>query len=230
MPVVAGGAGGGSGDVCHWVVTVPSVTRGRRTAGIVYTVDPAGPYDGTVDIEVTVTATVLDDYGWGQLPPGGRGSMRRRRRSRSSWSAASCDEVTPAAPTVTQALCRDGVVGDAAVTVGPTDDITYTFSEPPPYSEGQSVTMTATLEARVSGGPATLPAGRELTSDTTAEFVVTFDEVECMPVSPVEPGGGPGDVCGWCGDGAVGDVARRRRGSSTRSIRAGLMTARSTRR
>ena len=31
--------------------------------------------------------------------------------------AASCDEVSPAVPTVTEALCRDGVVGDAALSV-----------------------------------------------------------------------------------------------------------------
>ena len=51
------------------VVTVPTVTLPTST-GVVYTVDPAGPYDGTADIEVLVTATVVNDYGWGQLPLG----------------------------------------------------------------------------------------------------------------------------------------------------------------
>ena len=53
------------------VVTVPTVTpRAAESVGVIYTVDPAGPYDGTVDIEVLVTATVVNDYGWGQLPAG----------------------------------------------------------------------------------------------------------------------------------------------------------------
>ena len=42
----------------------------------------------------------------------------------------------PAAPTVTQALCRGGVVGDAALAVGPTDGITYTFSVPAALAAG----------------------------------------------------------------------------------------------
>ena len=120
---------------------------------------------------------------------------------------ASCDEVTPAVPTVTQALCRDGVVGDAAVTVGPTDFITYTFSAEPPYSEGQSVTITATLDpagGRV-GGPI-LAAWTELT-DTTAELVVTFDAVDCIAASLVEPGVDQATCADGCGDGADGDAA-----------------------
>ena len=89
-------------------------------------------------------------------------------------------------PTVTEALCRDGVVGDAALSVGPTDFITYSFSADPPYSEGQSVTITATLDpAGVEWGA--LGAWTELT-DTTAELVVTFDEVDCLPASLVDPG------------------------------------------
>ena len=52
-------------------MTVPTVTpRAAESTGVVYTVDPAGPYDGTADIEVLVTATVVNDYGWGQLPLG----------------------------------------------------------------------------------------------------------------------------------------------------------------
>ena len=83
---------------------------------------------------MTVTATVLDDYGWGYLTVG------RTSTTTATFTvvlvAASCDDALPAPPTVTQALCRDGVVGDAAVTVGPTDGIAYTCSVPPPYAEG----------------------------------------------------------------------------------------------
>src|SRR6185436_1494181 len=118
------------------VVTVPSVTP-PQTAGIVYTVVPGGPYDGTVDTEVMVTATVLNDHGWGQVSAPWVRVDADTAELTVELVAASCDEVTPAAPSVTQALCRGGVVGDAAVTVGPTDDITYTFSASPAYAEGQ---------------------------------------------------------------------------------------------
>ena len=46
---------------------MPTVTPLRRRPGSPIAVVPAGPYDGTVDMTVTVTATVLDDYGWGDL-------------------------------------------------------------------------------------------------------------------------------------------------------------------
>ena len=39
---------------------------------------------------------------------------------------ASCDEVTPAAPELTQAVCVDGVVTGPSLTLAATDEITYT--------------------------------------------------------------------------------------------------------
>ena len=51
-----------------------------------------------------------------------------------------------------------------------------------------------------------MAAWTELT-DTTAELVVTFDEVDCIAGVAGGAGCGPGDVCRWCGDGADGDAA-----------------------
>ena len=119
---------------------------------------------------------------------------------------ASCDEVTPAVPTVTEALCRDGVVGDAAVTVGPTDFITYTFSEAPPYSEGQSVTITATLDpAGVEWGARSGRLDGADRYDGRVGRHVRRGGLHCGVAGGA--GGRPGDVCRGCGDGADGDAA-----------------------
>ena len=47
--------------------------------------------------------------------------------------AASCDEVTPAAPTVTQAVCRNGVFEPPTLTLPTTDGITYAADPAGPY-------------------------------------------------------------------------------------------------
>ena len=48
-------------------------------------------------------------------------------------NAASCDEVTPADPTVTQAVCRNGAFEPATVTFADTDGITYAADPEGPY-------------------------------------------------------------------------------------------------
>ncbi len=45
-------------------VAVPTVGL-PTTTGVTYVVDPSGPYDGTQDTTVTVTATVADGFEWG---------------------------------------------------------------------------------------------------------------------------------------------------------------------
>ena len=37
---------------------------------LTYSVDPQGPYDGTVDTPVTVTAELSDGMKWGSMPAG----------------------------------------------------------------------------------------------------------------------------------------------------------------
>ena len=50
-------------------VQPPPVTL-PATAGIVYSIAPANLGNGSADVVVTVTATVTDGSGWGQLPEG----------------------------------------------------------------------------------------------------------------------------------------------------------------
>ena len=50
------------------VVTAPSVTP-TPVEGISYSLDPQGPYDGTEDVTVTVTATLADGFEWRRPVP-----------------------------------------------------------------------------------------------------------------------------------------------------------------
>ncbi len=52
---------------------------------------------------------------------------------------ASCDEVKPAAPAVTQATCAGGAVCGPALALARTDGITYTI-DPPARTDGQTAT------------------------------------------------------------------------------------------
>ena len=49
------------------------------------------------------------------------------------------------------------------------------------------MTVTATLRATGVEWPDTLPDGVDELTATTAEFVVKFDDVACLPASPVAP-------------------------------------------
>jgi hypothetical protein len=69
-------------------VVPPTVTL-ASTPGIVYTADPPGPYDGTVETVVVVTATLDAGYAWGDAATGGpvgfaNGSTGRSRQLQSS--------------------------------------------------------------------------------------------------------------------------------------------------
>ena len=134
-------------------MTLPS------TAGIVYSIAPANLGNGSADVVVTVTATVTDGHGWGQLPEG----WVRVDAASATWtrtlSKTSCDEVTPAAPELVQAVCVNGVVTRPTLTLADTDVITYSADPAGPYSQGQSVTVTATLDEEGVAWPATLPQG-----------------------------------------------------------------------
>ena len=52
------------------VVTTPTVVPPSAQPGVRYTVAPAGPYDGTKSTTVTVTATLVFGFSWGQMPAG----------------------------------------------------------------------------------------------------------------------------------------------------------------
>ena len=106
-------------------------------------------------------------------------------------NAASCDEVTPVAPTVTQAVCRNGALVPPTLTLPTTDGITYTADKAPPFMPlPELVTVTATLDDDGVGWPATMPTGWTETSSTTATYLVRF-YVNC-----VYSGGSGGSRCG----------------------------------
>ncbi len=146
--------------------------------------------DGTTDLPVKVVGTVVGGWAWSaQLPEGWTRtespaivnySFVLDGRVRAGWS-------TPIEPSVTQAVCTGGVVTTPTLTLAATDGITYMTDADPPYRPGQSVVVTATLDAKGVGWPAELPEGWTETSDTVARFTVEFDAVECTPVSPVAP-------------------------------------------
>ncbi len=176
--------------------------------------------DGSADVEVTVTATVTDGFGWGTIVA----PWVRVDADTAEWTAtlalASCDAVTPVAPSVVEAVCVNGVVTVPTLTLPSTDgDHLHRCTDDPPYEQGQSVTVTATLDPAGVGWPDDLGDWVRV-SATVATLVVEFDAVACSPVAPAAPTVASGDVYGGCGDGA-GVVCRwgRRRGSSMSSSR-----------
>ena len=167
-------------------VTVPEITL-LETTGVVYVLDPAGPYVGTQDTTVAVTATLADGFEWDQIPPGWTRVDATTATFTIELVGTSCNEIAPVAPALTQALCVAGVVWPPALTLASTDGITYTVDQSAPYASGQTVTVTATLAPAGVGWPASLPPGWSRTSDTTATHVVTFDAVACKPGMPATP-------------------------------------------
>ncbi len=65
------------------VVTVPTVVLATTPQGVSYVAAPQGPYVGTVDTPVTITASLAAGFEWGTLPDGwdrdrpGDGDVRR---------------------------------------------------------------------------------------------------------------------------------------------------------
>ena len=166
-------------------VTVPTVVLPTGPAGVTYTVDPAGPYDGTVTSTVTVTATLADGYAWGNL-----GAYTKTSNTTATYTetlnAASCTAVTPVAPQVNQAICRGGVLEPPTLVLADTDGITYTADPEGPYVAGQRVTVTATLDEAGVGWPDSMPGWTE-TGSTTATYPVKFIWTACVPQTPLYP-------------------------------------------
>ncbi|WP_125777900.1 InlB B-repeat-containing protein [Antribacter gilvus] len=94
----------------------------------------------------------------------------------------------PVNPTVTQAVCVGGVVTAPTLTLPPNGGgITYSVDPAGPYTAGDTVTVTATITGAGFIWGSELPAGWVVTSPTTAEFEVVFDNVTCVEVVPVAP-------------------------------------------
>ena len=172
------------------VVTHPTVVLATTPSGVSYEADPQGPYSGTVNATVTVTATLADGLSWGQMPSGWTQLDLVTAELTVNLLAETCDVVTPAAPSVALAVCTGGSTTTHSVTPALTDGITYTlnpaggiYSPTAPLS----VTVTATLADAGVGWPDVLPDGWTETSDTTATFTVSLPAVTCTPVQPVAP-------------------------------------------
>ena len=73
------------------------------------------------------------------------------------------------------------------LTLPETDGITYSVDPDRPYAPGETVEVTATLDDAGVAWPDQLPPGWTETSDTTATYTHTFDDVTCTPVLPVDP-------------------------------------------
>ncbi len=167
-------------------VVPPHVTPATLPLGVHYTVSPAVLGDGTTDVPVTVTATLVLGYEWGPMPAG----WIQVDATKATWTGlltgTTCSEVRPVDPDVTQARCALGVLNPPTLTPVPTDNITYTVNPEGPYRAGDTVTVTATL-AQGFAWPDVLPPLWIETSATTATFMVTFDDVSCIEVTPVRP-------------------------------------------
>ena len=180
-------------------VTTPTVVL-VVTPGVTYELSPSGAYNGAVTTVVTVTATVVDGFAWGQVSLPWTKVSDLRATMTVTLNAASCAQVVPVAPTVVEARCRAGVVEPPSLTVGPTDRITYTLSDPVVrMQQGGSVTVTATLAPAGVGWPANLGDWTRV-SATVATLTVTFKPMACIPVSPVAPEVTPATCRRWGGD------------------------------
>ena len=112
----------------------------------------------------------------------------------------SCEDAALATVTVAQPVCVDGAATEPALDYfTSTPGIVYGFDVPPPWSPGDTVVLTATIDAIGVGWPDELPDGWLEISPTTADYAVSFDDVSCIPVAPIDPT----VVLATCGVGGV---------------------------
>ena len=183
-------------------VTVPTVTAATGPTGISYVVDPAGPLTpGTVAHTVSVTATLADGYGWGQL---GTGWLPAANAASKMFTvilpAASCAVVTPVAPTVVDAVCRGGVASVPTLTLPTTDKITYSVDKDRAVCAVAAGGGDGDVDGDGGGLAGDVADGVDAdVGSTTATCTVFFAYAACIPVSPVAPDGDQAS----CANGAV---------------------------
>ena len=129
---------------CANGVLTPSSVQFEATPGLVYSVDPPGPYDPAAETDVVVTATVLDGYAWegsDAAPAGfaGRGAIDPQGAPPpvelpAGWTWVSPTEATfaitlPPAPPCPEGApdddgcgCRRGIGDRGGAHLGPDDD------------------------------------------------------------------------------------------------------------
>ena len=208
------------------VVTAPTVEPSvGPTTGITYVVAPADLGDGTADVDVTVTATVLDDVRVGN----DRVAVGAGQRVDAKWTrtlpAGTCAKAVPVGPTVVEAVCTAGVVTAPTLTVTETDQIDYSVSPAGPYMQGQTVTVTATLVGGGAGlgwGTLVAPWGPGIRRRRWRRGRWTFASRTCQPVVPAVP-----VVVGTCTTGVITATTvelAATRDSSTSPLRLGRTT------
>ena len=74
---------------------------------------------------MTVTATFRDGFGWGQVESQWTRLDTYRATITVPLAGTSCAEQVPVQPTVTQAVCANGVVSAPTMTLASTDDVTF---------------------------------------------------------------------------------------------------------
>ncbi len=166
--------------------TPPTLELADDTEAITYTAVPAGPYDPG-DI-VNVVATLAEGFVWvDPLPAGWELSDASTAIFVVEFGEDPCVFVGPVAPTVTQSQCPDGkTVTRPTLTLATTTGITYSVSPAGPYSGGDTVTVTASLQDGFAWDHP-LPGAWTTVSSVTATLDVTFGpDAEC-PKGPVPP-------------------------------------------
>ena len=117
-------------------VTAPAITL-PETPGVGYEMEPSDLGDGTDDVDVTVTATVEDEYGWGTVTDPWRRVNDTTAAPALTLTGTSCEERVPAAPAVVQAVCAGGAVSAPTLMLAETDDISYSADPAGPYAVGE---------------------------------------------------------------------------------------------
>ncbi|MGB3305180.1 MAG: hypothetical protein WBA63_03280 [Thermomicrobiales bacterium] len=160
-------------------LTTPSVVT-TDTDAITYSIS-GGMAPGA---KIVVTAVLSDGFAWPTTMPGDWQKVDAKTATLTFWlDEVECTQVVPAAPVVTNAVCTGGHLTTPTLEIQETTGITYTTDTEP--ANGGTVVVTATLQDTYSWG--TMPDGWTKTGPDTATYTVHFENVECTPVTPVDP-------------------------------------------
>ena len=163
-------------------LTTPAVVP-ATTEGISYSFNPDDVVNGGT---VVVTATLLDGFGWGDMPDGWTEGEGGTATFTVQLDLVDCTYGGPVDPEVTQASCVAGTLTPPSIIVHSNEDIVYTFDQADVVNGG-TVLVTATVQDGYAWTPE-MPAGWTRIDSATATYTVHLDKVECTPVTPVDPG------------------------------------------
>ena len=162
-------------------VKAPAVDL-QETNGITYAIEGEVVNGGSV----TVIATVEDGFSWAATLPAGWTKVSNETATYTiDLDEVNCDPVLPAAPTVTQSVCTNGLLTNPTVTPATTVGVTYHVDENDVVNGG-TVVITATVQDGYAWAE-TLPAGWDKIDSETATYTVDLADVSCDPVVPEAP-------------------------------------------